>query len=86
MAQELSQQVLSGLMGGGGGGSASTADNIHEQLELTKIVVPDVSGDEHVQGQPGSKMKRLRRMVGEADRKRARLEELRAGGAEGKEK
>jgi hypothetical protein len=37
-------------------------------------------------GKPGSKTKRLQRMLDEADRKRQRIEELKGQGKEGKER
>jgi hypothetical protein len=83
-AKELSDQVMRELING------NTRDDSGDigSMELTKIVVDNNTDLENigVPGQPGSKMKRLKRMVDEAEKKRMRLEELRGQGKDGKER
>lgn len=55
------------------------------QFNTVKELVGDAAkgGDDTALGKPGSKMRRLKRMLAEAEKKRLRVQELKASGAEG---
>ena len=89
IARAVSEEVISEIMSSAGDGSISADDEdmVLDEGDVEFSGLVSGSGREEgtlaTQNKPGSKMKRLRRMQEEAQKKRQRIDELKSQGAKG---
>ena len=83
--ESLHEALLETLSPKGTPAPAPSKERISSDLEVSEIFDPSVKKFDS-SGKPGSKTKRLQRLLEEAEKKRQRLAELKKAGAEGKQR